>query len=479
MSLEPEKPIEKLLRATAKERRDQAGNPWELNPANRRLLQQEVARRWGKSRARSWSFAWLFGQGWLGPVGATAAIFALIVAGWFFASAPYRKEAAPLLAQNERPPAAIAEGSPEPPAPEQLAFNQAPPRERADRSKEILADKLNLTEQKQSSGAPARKSEAEKDAPSSRSASLAKAQPTVVPSAAREEAFAVDALDKNNVSPIVASQGIQFAPQPAATATQVPTADAAIQNSTDNERAAASDSSKLITPPVAAAAPAESQLAATTASSAQNSATSDFVQYGYFAASQTSRQDTGRVQQLSETKLKTPTKAAAPEQPRPSNQILRSFRIEQSGREITVIDSDGSVYSGPVQAGGTAFAGASAEGRSGFADNFGSAKRKAGALDSRDWKAAQASNAETAFQVIGTNRSSNQRVIFSGTLSGNVNRSGFVQTRSAEGGAGLLGGVSAENLPKSNFRVAGKVLIGQNREIQIDAVSVTSPPQNR
>jgi hypothetical protein len=43
--MEPERKIEKLLRAYAKKRRAQAGDPLTLHPATRRLLQGEVARR--------------------------------------------------------------------------------------------------------------------------------------------------------------------------------------------------------------------------------------------------------------------------------------------------------------------------------------------------------------------------------------------------------------------------------------------------
>ena len=42
--MDPERPIEKMLRDCAKKRRDEAGAPIELHPANRRLLQAEVAR---------------------------------------------------------------------------------------------------------------------------------------------------------------------------------------------------------------------------------------------------------------------------------------------------------------------------------------------------------------------------------------------------------------------------------------------------
>src|SRR5712664_201477 len=45
MSTEPERDIEKTLKAYAKKRREEAGAPLEMHPATRRLLQGEVTRR--------------------------------------------------------------------------------------------------------------------------------------------------------------------------------------------------------------------------------------------------------------------------------------------------------------------------------------------------------------------------------------------------------------------------------------------------
>ena len=42
--MEPERKIEKLLRAYAKKRRAEAGDSLKLHPANRRILQDEAAR---------------------------------------------------------------------------------------------------------------------------------------------------------------------------------------------------------------------------------------------------------------------------------------------------------------------------------------------------------------------------------------------------------------------------------------------------
>src|SRR4051794_1296120 len=51
--MDPERPIEQLLRKAAEARRAQAGAPQELHPANRRLLQNEVARKFSAPQRRS------------------------------------------------------------------------------------------------------------------------------------------------------------------------------------------------------------------------------------------------------------------------------------------------------------------------------------------------------------------------------------------------------------------------------------------
>src|SRR5271165_5370498 len=100
MSSEPERPVEKLLRASAKERRDKAGGSWEIHPATRRLLQQEVARRFGPTaQPAQRRFDWLFGQKWLRPVGALAALAVVVIAAWLWIPARGPKKAESLLAK--------------------------------------------------------------------------------------------------------------------------------------------------------------------------------------------------------------------------------------------------------------------------------------------------------------------------------------------------------------------------------------------
>src|SRR5262245_51071903 len=56
MAAEPEKKIDELLQAYARKRREDAGEPLDLHPATRRILQGEVAKlRAGKAReSRPW-----------------------------------------------------------------------------------------------------------------------------------------------------------------------------------------------------------------------------------------------------------------------------------------------------------------------------------------------------------------------------------------------------------------------------------------
>ena len=103
MANEPERPIEKLLRAAAKKRRDEAGAPFELHPADRRLLQGEVARQFASRAAREplalievvWDNC---GRGSPGPSPSWPSL------GWRCGSlvpVPGRNEQTALLARNE------------------------------------------------------------------------------------------------------------------------------------------------------------------------------------------------------------------------------------------------------------------------------------------------------------------------------------------------------------------------------------------
>lgn len=78
--MESERPIEKLLRAFGKKRRDQAGPPLELHAANRRLLQNEIARRSKKPEADGFGFLWSALRARLIPALCLVALGAIVAA---------------------------------------------------------------------------------------------------------------------------------------------------------------------------------------------------------------------------------------------------------------------------------------------------------------------------------------------------------------------------------------------------------------
>src|SRR2546428_5581319 len=64
MPSDPDNKMEELLKAYAEKRRKEAGAPFDMHPATRRLLQGEVARRWAKDQRQSPSFLQLLINFW-------------------------------------------------------------------------------------------------------------------------------------------------------------------------------------------------------------------------------------------------------------------------------------------------------------------------------------------------------------------------------------------------------------------------------
>jgi len=88
MPSEPGNKIEELLKAYAKKRRDEAGAPFDLHPATRKLLQSEVARQWPKDKVKSTPLFQILITFWprLAFVGAIAVAIGTVV--WLTSSKP-------------------------------------------------------------------------------------------------------------------------------------------------------------------------------------------------------------------------------------------------------------------------------------------------------------------------------------------------------------------------------------------------------
>src|SRR5947207_2530344 len=104
--MEPERPIEKLLRAWAKKRRQDAGSPPDLHPATRRLLQGEVTRKFGKSERQPRSFSERLAALWPRLAWGLGVFAVLAAAAWLVQPGLNKPRNNLSLAKNETAPEA-------------------------------------------------------------------------------------------------------------------------------------------------------------------------------------------------------------------------------------------------------------------------------------------------------------------------------------------------------------------------------------
>jgi len=90
MSNDPERLIEKRLRACARKRREEAGAPFALHPATRQMLQGEVARHYRKPAPAPSLFAQWFARYGRRLAYATSLLAVLILGTWFFFPAVFQ-----------------------------------------------------------------------------------------------------------------------------------------------------------------------------------------------------------------------------------------------------------------------------------------------------------------------------------------------------------------------------------------------------
>ena len=124
--------MEELLKAYAEKRRKDAGAPFDMHPATRRLLQGEVARRWAKDQRQSPSFLQLLINFWPRLAFAISAVLLLGVVVWL-STPDSRRKSRTQMAQNAKKPAA-----------EPLAADKYEER-LADKDSESAADRHKLT----------------------------------------------------------------------------------------------------------------------------------------------------------------------------------------------------------------------------------------------------------------------------------------------------------------------------------------------
>jgi hypothetical protein len=411
--MEPERNIEKALRAFAKKRRERAGDPVELHPANRRLLQDEATRRARKPEGRS---SWLtFFRGGIKPgvvYGLCAIAFLVIAAAMFLPAlsrAKFKGQYASKQAEEKRSRESFGLTVPATPAPEPMS-NLTSAVSLADASKQDNASTLSLDRAK---------------------------RPDALPSPVVSLYFDSDLVAGGSV----ASTG-------------------SIQDSSKN---------LTLNTPAFTTAPAASPPAVERDLSSVNGkpmAVTNGIDLSARQIADGSSDKLAKKESVNEVRqrfVQVPNekfKVASNNLP-----VLVSFELVQSGSRLRIVDGDGSVYDGSVREGGPAW--------TGLAGIGGEAQTRA--IDSLDVKLGDNRVEPVAsrfFRVSGTNRTLNQMIVFAGELSIPTNQS----RRPVNAGippSEPAGQVQPFHLLPSSL-LRGSVILRGGKGIPIQAEPVTS-----
>ena len=445
--MEPEREIEKLLRAYAEKRRADAGDPLQLHPATRRLLQDEVSRRAPRPETEEASLSlwqW-FRRRWAFVLGFALMIFlgAMLVLPPL-SSAKRKAQSVSAMNHLEQIGAAAQMAAEEnngklPASLDRLTNGLVP--------EQILTDPV--------SGKPFVYLAGGKN--------LAELPSNAV--------LAYSPVDKDGRAVLLADGRVEYADRARfreltnQKSFQLAQADKVARekgvNVAFNAPAAAA------TPPSATLAPAATPPAMPTVAGEpamqkpEASATQSFVQTGVAAKLQNLYRNVAASAQ------------AAP--------VLQSFQVLQNGDVVSVVDRDGSVYQGTVQM--------AAAGRE--APPPGAASQAVAPLPEQAKTipppGAQPQTVQNySFRVAGTNRTLRQNVVFSGNveaLPGAItNPQPTLGVIGGGGGGGGGGEMMQSNLPAttnqlqwqlSNSRVVGTAVLDHTNQIQIDAVPAT------
>lgn len=455
--MDPERPIEKLLRQAAQTRRAQAGSQ-ELHPVDRRNLQSEVARKFAQAGPQKRSFL-----DWLTPLMPRLAWGAALVVGLGLAASLMlpRQNASQkemFFAKNERALQSRVAGEPQAVAGAAPATTVAP----AEAPAVASADLARAERDKDTMNLEQRRADSKKTPTLALNAPAAASQP--VPSVG-------GTLTESKQKEELAKRMSEAAPT--VTTTPPEGSAATLRYGLANRgQATTSSAVTLAGANVAASPPGQVNVQVMTNEFAYNS-----------LAQQTSTSAVGlklETAVLADQAKRQPAPIARASQqfveieslnkPAGAKPVLVSFELQQLGREVRIIDSDGSVYSGSFHSPAALM----------YLDSAPSQKvavtrslqtaqpeseRKSALNDS---SVAQA-NLNYAFKVSGTNQSLNQMVTFTGQLVAPTNNLTFTDKLGSANG-NRLAPPELTPLPLGNSRISGKAIIGTNREVEVNAV---------
>ncbi len=456
---EPNMSIESQVRAYAETRRKAAGEPLEMHPATRHMLQAEVARTLSAqrpARQRSlWPALWMRLL-WAGGAGALATWALLVVVD------RNPGEARQLAMQRTGTATSAVE---HPAADMAMDRHAAAPEKLRDQSSAAFAATPDQSESADAMIAPAAAVPAasrtavrgEPSAPPAPPAAQSAPLPAATPVVSAEAASALGEgrrmlLNRDeNSRAIVPSEKV---------ARQGPATGGTSPGFLEERQDKAMEARRK-TDPAPAANPALSlrpsgAVAATAANTAGQ--LSVRMQNGVANAQQGGSSTT--FQQV------TPMDAFrrninSPPMPR----VLQQFEFQQAGNVVRIVDSDGSVYVGHVtnQLQGVAVTGFSGNASGALAENL-QRKLPEAELNQNITRNAPAGEEDVYFAVTGTNQSLNQRVYFSGRVQGvlgtNADSNAFpgqTQKRAGQGGTPAL-------------KIEGRASVGQRNEVPVEAV---------
>jgi hypothetical protein len=493
MANEPERPIEKLLRAAASKRRDDAGAPLELHPATRRLLQGEAARKFAAAHRASRSFFQGVAQLWPRFAWGVGMLAALTVIVWLLVPMPGKREPNALLARKQTIPSlgtpkeapltaqAPAAAPPAPAAaakPTTLMLSDAlssarptPASEVADQSRPLPKDTLGAA-----AGGEARERLALATAPQVTSRDRAAEAPVASPAPMPPPAPAVAANGALTRRYGLIGQPAPPAATVAASASPTPApATPALAGVV-----AADEFAKL-----PANAPGrlnysyQSPSAATSDNALRLLDTPTDSRLGSAAAPRKEARSTTATQWFARVLPGPNSESTLDDKAAPAHPVLASFQVEQAGRVLRIVDSDGSVYTGYLQMAGATRRQPALKAEAPAAAR---ASRALGAL--LEEKPAPSVDADHPaaptyyFRVAGTNRSLQAKVVFTGNLLPATNLALFQPATNALTVGGSLAGYRGAAtqpalLPLLNTRISGKVVIGSAKPLDINAVPAT------
>jgi len=459
--MEPERRIEKLLRAFAKKRREQAPESMGLHSAMRQQLHRAIARR--QENASGGFFARLFSarRPWLGFA---AGFSALIVVCLLFLVPLMKSSKSERLAENTDlgkappvqgvPPAmapppppvttaptvAVAPPVPEAPAialnDKQTAIADDVPKH--GNTKVEVADELAVREIQ-------KPVEAAKDVASETNFAMDIAGLSA-PASSNTEMLA---FKPDNAVQTLSGGGAPLNNRATAQPPQAGAPSLGINASTPPATLAANEKEMRALAPQAAPAPA----------AADNATFYRLAQNGTPAAQPPPVSQRFYRLNLPANSPRAARAGAAP--------ILATFRVEQNGDQLRMVDADGSVYTGNVQAAREAAYGA-----------VNAAQNKPAALMKDGSISVPAAARNYFFRVAGTNRNLKQNIIFTGNFIPLTNTSSRPTNVGVAGGTISATRRATGETPVSpvwllNSRISGNVTIGDQKQIEVNAAPTT------